>query len=192
MKLKLQPTLFFISFLSFSALSQELAPSAKSSESPDKANVGSAKQSGNNKAEGEAFLAQNAKQQGITTLPNGLQYRIIQAGAGGTPATNDLVFVKYRGHLIDGTEFSHHNRFLTRVNEGIKGWQEALRRMKVGSKWQIFVPPALAFGDEGEPVHHIGPDSTLIYELELTSIAPPNPELGTGGLGHGLDENSSR
>jgi FKBP-type peptidyl-prolyl cis-trans isomerase FklB len=144
------------------------------------------KQSQKNKAEGEAFLAKNAKTEGITVLPDGLQYRVIQAGTGAIPTTNDLVFIKYRGRRIDGTEFGHHDRFLTRVDGGLKGWQDALQRMRVGSKMEIFVPPALAFGEEGEPYLQIEPDSTLIYELELTSIAPPNPEFGRG-LGHGFD-----
>jgi FKBP-type peptidyl-prolyl cis-trans isomerase FklB len=98
------------------------------------------------------------------------------------------VFIKYRGRFIDGTEFDHHNHFLTWTTGGIKGWQEAIQRMRIGAKWEVFVPPSLAFGEEGEEYHNIGPNTTLIYEIELLSIAPPNPELSAGGLGHGLDE----
>ena len=144
-----------------------------------------------NETEGKAFLAKNAKVPGTIVLPSGLQYRVVKAGTGEVPTTNNLVFIKYRGRFIDGSEFNHHNRFLTWTTGGIKGWQEALQKMHVGAKWQIFVPPALAFGDEGEDYFHIGPRTTLIYDLELLSIAPPNPELATGGLGHGLEENPS-
>jgi FKBP-type peptidyl-prolyl cis-trans isomerase FklB len=153
---------------------------------------GLATQSSRNKTEGEAFLARNAKAPGIVVLPDGLQYRVTQAGAGETPTTNDLIFIKYRGTLVNGVEFDHKDHFLTRINGGIKGMQEALQRMKVGSKLQIFVPPALAYGAVGESVHHVGPGSTLIYELELLSIARPgDPGIGTGRVGHGLGEEAS-
>jgi FKBP-type peptidyl-prolyl cis-trans isomerase len=144
-----------------------------------------------NEIEGKAFLDKNAKAPGIVVLPSGLQYRVMDAGTGEVPTTNNLVFIKYQGRFIDGSEFDHHNRFLTWTTGGIKGWQEALQKMHVGAKWRIFVPPTLGFGDEGEDYHHIGPRTTLIYDLELLSIAPPNPELATGGLGHALEENPS-
>ena len=149
---------------------------------------GLARISEKNKADGAAFLAKNAKEPGITVLPDGLQYRILQAGNGAIPTTNDLLIVKYRGSLIDGTEFGHKDQFITRVDGGIKGWQEALRLMKVGSKWQLFLPPDLAFGQAGEAYQHIGPNSTLIYDLELLTIPPPGaPLIGTGRMGHGLE-----
>jgi FKBP-type peptidyl-prolyl cis-trans isomerase len=146
-----------------------------------------AKQAEKNRADGDAFLAKNAKEPGVTVLPDGLQYRVLQAGTDEMPATDDLIIVKYRSRLIDGTEFDHHDHFLTRVNGGIKGWQEALQHMKIGSKWQIFVPSDLAYGSQGEPFRHIGPDATLVFDLELVSIAAPGDRQVSTGVGHGLD-----
>jgi FKBP-type peptidyl-prolyl cis-trans isomerase len=144
-----------------------------------------------NKAAGDAFLAKNVKAPGITVLPDGLQYRVLQSGTGAIPTTNDLLFVNYRGSFLDGNEFTRHNHFLTRSDGGPKGWQEALPRMKVGSKWQLFMPPDLAFGLEGDPFQKVGPLTTVIYELELLSIAQPgDPDIGTGRMGHGLDGQS--
>jgi FKBP-type peptidyl-prolyl cis-trans isomerase FklB len=149
---------------------------------------GALKQSERNKVDGEAFLTKNAKAEGVKVLPDGLQYRIVQEGAGEKPATNDLIVVKYRGNFVDGKEFDRSEHFLTKSDGGMKGWQEALQRMRVGSKWVVFIPSELGFGHEGEPGHYIGPDATLIYELELVSIARPgDPLIGTGSLGHGLD-----
>lgn len=140
-----------------------------------------------NKTEGETFLARNAKTPGITVLPSGLQYRILEPGTGKVPATNDLIFIKYRGSLPDGREFDHSNHFLTQPTGGIVGWQQALQRMRVGAKWQLFVPADIGFGQEGEPVHQVGPDATLIYELEMLEIVQPHdPRVGTGRVGHGL------
>lgn len=145
-----------------------------------------------NKQTGETFLTKNANEPGITVLPDGLQYRVLTTGTGGIPTTNDLVFVKYRGTFIDGKEFDHHDRFLTKSDGGIKGWQDALQRMKIGSKWQIFVPGELAFGNRGENFHHIGPDTTVVYELELLSIATGNDLQVSSGVGHGLDVGNSK
>jgi FKBP-type peptidyl-prolyl cis-trans isomerase len=142
-----------------------------------------------NKGEGVAFLAKNAKVPGITVLPSGLQYRVLEPGGKTAPTTNDLIFVKYRGSLLDGREFDHNDQYLIQTTGGIKGWQEALQRMKVGSKWQLFVPPDIGFGHEGEPARQVGPDATLIYEMELLEIAKPgDPRIGTGRIGHGLNE----
>jgi FKBP-type peptidyl-prolyl cis-trans isomerase FklB len=149
---------------------------------------GALKQSEKNKADGEAFLAKNAKADDIKILPDGLQYRIVQEGTGEKPATSDLIIVKYRGNFVDGKEFDRSEHFLTKSDGGIKGWQDALQRMRVGSKWVLFIPSELAFGHEGEPGHQIGPDATLIYELELVSLPKEgDPLIGTGSLGHGLD-----
>lgn len=146
------------------------------------------KQSEQNKTAGDSFLTANAKAEGVEILPDGLQYRIVQKGTGERPTTNDLIIVKYRGNFVDGKEFDRNEHFLTKTDGGMKGWQDALQRMKVGSKWVIFVPSELGFGHEGEPGHQIGPDATLVYELELVSIARPgDPLIGTGSLGHGLD-----
>jgi FKBP-type peptidyl-prolyl cis-trans isomerase len=148
----------------------------------------SALQAKKNREAGEAFLAKNAKAPGVKVLPDGLQYRVIQEGKGEIPTTSDLLIVKYKAKLINGTVFDRKNVFVTRSNGGIQGLQDALQRMKVGSKWEIFVPSNLAFGNEGEPALQVGPDATLIYELEVVSIAQPgDPLVGTGTLGHGLE-----
>ncbi len=122
---------------------------------------------------GQAFLAENKTKDGIVALPSGLQYKIITAGTGPKPAATDSVVCNYRGTLLDGTEFdSSYKRgqpATIPVNGVIKGWTEALQLMPVGSKWQIFVPPDLAYGNRGAG-KDIGPDATLIFEVELLSI----------------------
>lgn len=126
-----------------------------------------------NKKEGDAFLAANKTKEGVTTLPSGLQYKILTAGTGLKPTATDSVVCNYRGTLINGTEFdSSYKRGQPAtfpVNGVIKGWTEALQLMPVGSKWQLFVPPDLAYGDRGAGAD-IGPGSTLIFEVELVSI----------------------
>ncbi|MGD0229927.1 MAG: FKBP-type peptidyl-prolyl cis-trans isomerase [Syntrophorhabdales bacterium] len=126
-----------------------------------------------NRQEGEAFLARNKTMEGVKTLPDGLQYRVIKAGAGRTPRPTDKVVVHYRGTFIDGTEFDSSYRrgqpLVFPVNSLVRGWTEALQLMKVGSKWQLFIPPQLAYGPQGAPPA-IGPNETLIFELELVSI----------------------
>ncbi len=128
-----------------------------------------------NKKEGDAFLAANKAKEGVVTLPSGLQYKILKAGTGPKPTATDSVVCNYRGTLINGTEFdSSYKRGQPAtfpVNGVIKGWTEALQLMPVGSKWQLFVPPDLAYGPRGAG-SDIGPDSTLIFEVELMSIAP--------------------
>jgi len=127
-----------------------------------------------NKAEGDSFLAANKSKQGVVTLPSGLQYKILQAGTGPKPTANDTVVCNYRGTLISGTEFdSSYKRGQPAtfpVGGVIKGWTEALQLMPVGSKWQLFIPPGLAYGERGAAGGEIGPDSTLIFEVELVSI----------------------
>jgi len=126
-----------------------------------------------NKAEGEAFLAANKSKDGVVTLPSGLQYKILTAGTGPKPTASDSVVCNYRGTLINGTEFdSSYKRGQPAtfgVGQVIKGWTEALQLMPVGSKWQLFVPSSLAYGERGAGAE-IGPDSTLIFEVELLSI----------------------
>lgn len=128
-----------------------------------------------NKKEGEAFLAANAKKEGVKTLPSGLQYKVITEGKGKSPKATDTVTVNYRGTLIDGTEFdSSYKRgepATFQVNGVIKGWTEALQLMKEGSKWQLFIPSNLAYGERGAG-GVIGPNATLIFEVELLSIKP--------------------
>ena len=130
-----------------------------------------------NKTDGEAFLATNKTKPGVVTLPDGLQYKIITNGNGTIPTPNDIVTVNYRGTLIDGTEFdSSINRGKPAqfsVGNVIHGWTEALTQMKVGSKWQLFVPSELAYGERGRP--GIPPNSVLIFEIELLSTEHPSP-----------------
>ena len=126
-----------------------------------------------NKTEGEAFLAANKSKDGVVTLPSGLQYKILTAGAGAKPTASDSVKCNYRGTLIDGKEFdSSYKRgqpATFEVGQVIKGWTEALQLMPVGSKWQIFVPSSLGYGERGAGAE-IGPNATLIFEVELLSI----------------------
>ena len=126
-----------------------------------------------NKSEGDAFLAANKSKDGVVTLPSGLQYKILTAGTGPKPTASDSVVCNYRGTLINGTEFdSSYKRGQPAtfgVGQVIKGWTEALQLMPVGSKWQLFVPSSLAYGERGAGAE-IGPDSTLIFEVELLSI----------------------
>jgi FKBP-type peptidyl-prolyl cis-trans isomerase FklB len=128
---------------------------------------------GANKTEGEAFLAANKTKEGVVTLPSGLQYKILKAGTGPKPSANDSVVCNYRGTLINGTEFdSSYKRGQPAtfpVGGVIKGWTEALQLMPVGSKWQLFVPSNLAYGDRGAGAD-IGPNATLIFEVEMISI----------------------
>ena len=134
-----------------------------------------------NKKEGETFLAENQKKDGVKThtvkLPSGtnavLQYKVMTAGTGPKPSTNDTVITHYRGTLIDGTEFdSSYKRgepATFPVTGVIKGWTEALLLMPVGSKWQLFIPSELAYGERGAG-RQIGPNSTLIFDIELVGI----------------------
>jgi len=126
-----------------------------------------------NKSEGEAFLAENKKKEGVKTLPSGLQYKVSKAGTGKKPKSNDTVTVHYRGTLINGTEFdSSYKRGQTvsfPVSGVIPGWTEALQLMEEGAKWQLFIPSNLAYGEKGAG-NVIGPNATLIFEIELISI----------------------
>lgn len=125
-----------------------------------------------NKQEGEAFLAENKKKEGVVTMPSGLQYKIIKEGNGKKPVEADTVECRYRGTFINGTEFDSTNRTgkpaIFKVTGIIPGWREALKLMPVGSKWRLFIPPQLAYGERGSGP--IGPNATLIFELELLSI----------------------
>jgi FKBP-type peptidyl-prolyl cis-trans isomerase FklB len=132
-----------------------------------------------NKTEGEAFLAANKGKEGVVTLPDGLQYKIMTAGTGPKPTTADSVVCNYRGTLLNGTEFdSSYKRGQPAtfgVGQVIKGWTEALQLMPVGSKWQLFIPANLAYAERGAG-GEIGPNSTLIFEVELVSIVDKNAD----------------
>lgn len=135
-----------------------------------------------NKKEGEKFLAENKNKPGVQTLPSGLQYKILTAGNGPKPSSNDTVTVNYRGTLLDGTEFdSSYKRAQPatfKVTGVIPGWTEALQLMPVGSKWQVFIPSELAYKERGSGAN-IGPHATLIFEVELVSIQPQDKSSPT-------------
>jgi len=122
---------------------------------------------------GETFLAENSAAEGVTTLPSGLQYKVITAGEGKSPQKSDKVTVHYRGTLIDGTEFdssySRNKPATFGVGQVIPGWTEALQLMKEGDKWEIYLPSKLAYGERGAGAK-IPPNSTLIFEVELISV----------------------
>jgi FKBP-type peptidyl-prolyl cis-trans isomerase FklB len=139
-----------------------------------------------NKKTGDDFLAQNKTKEGVVALPDGLQYKILKEGTGPKPSATDSVVCNYRGTLLDGTEFdSSYKRGQPAtfpVSGVIKGWTEAVQLMPVGSKWQLFIPAELAYGARGAG-QEIGPNATLIFEVELVSIqnkaaaqAPNNPQ----------------
>lgn len=130
-----------------------------------------------NKTKGDAFLAANKKKKGVITLPSGLQYRVITTGTGPMPTATDVITAHYRGKFTDGTEFdssyAHNNQPVTfPVNGVIPGWSESLQKMTVGSKWEIVIPPELAYKETGAG-NKIGPNATLMFELELLSIQAP-------------------
>ncbi|MBI2792002.1 MAG: FKBP-type peptidyl-prolyl cis-trans isomerase [Gammaproteobacteria bacterium] len=129
-----------------------------------------------NLAAGQKFLEDNKKKKDIVTLPSGLEYRIIKDGKGESPKATDVVTTHYRGKLIDGTEFdSSYNRgepVKFAVNGVIPGWTEALQLMKPGAKWELFIPSKLAYGEHGVG-QIIGPNSALIFEVELLSVEKP-------------------
>ena len=125
-----------------------------------------------NLAESKAFLEENKNKPGVTALASGLQYRILQEGTGQRPTASDRVKVHYRGTLINGREFDSSYRRNQPAEFGVKGviagWTEALQLMKKGAKWQVFIPPNLAYGERGRP--NIPPNSTLIFEVELLDV----------------------
>jgi FKBP-type peptidyl-prolyl cis-trans isomerase FklB len=127
-----------------------------------------------NKKAGDAFLAENKKKDGVVTLPSGLQYKVLTAGSGKKPTEADTVVCQYRGTLVNGTEFDssyRRNQPATfRVKGVIAGWREALPLMSVGSKWELFIPPELAYGGRIAAGGLIGPNTTVKYEVELLDI----------------------
>jgi FKBP-type peptidyl-prolyl cis-trans isomerase len=130
-----------------------------------------------NKQEGVAFHAQNKQQQGVVTLPSGLQYKVLKNGEGKvSPKATDTVTTHYKGTLLNGTVFdSSYDRGQPAsfgVSQVIAGWTEALQKMKVGDKWQLFIPSELGYKDRGTPGGEIGPNATLVFEIELLAIEP--------------------
>lgn len=132
-----------------------------------------AAQAGENKKAGEVFLAANKKKEGVVTLPSGLQYKVITEGKGKKPKLTDTIVAHYRGTLVDGKEFDSSYKggqpATFPVNAVIKGWQEILPMMPEGSKWQVFIPSELAYGEAGAGAD-IGPNATLIFDIELISV----------------------
>jgi FKBP-type peptidyl-prolyl cis-trans isomerase FklB len=130
-----------------------------------------------NKKAGDAFLAENKKKEGVVTLPSGVQYREIKAGTGKQPKETDSVKVHYAGSLIDGTEFDSSIKrgepATFAVNGVVKGFSEVLQIMKEGAKWQVVIPSGLAYGEQGRGP--IGPNQTLLFELELIQVVQPQP-----------------
>ena len=131
-----------------------------------------------NAAEGEKFLTENKKKPDVKTTASGLQYKVLKEGSGASPKETDTVVVNYKGTLIDGTEFDssfkRNEPASFQVNRVIKGWIEGLQLMKPGAKYQLFIPAALAYGERGAG-QLIGPNATLLFEVELLSIKPPEP-----------------
>jgi len=145
-----------------------------------------------NKRDGKAFFLTNKGKPGIMTLANGMQYKVLKVGNGAKPTDTDGVTVRYKGTLLDGTEFDSTEfmggypvTFFVK-DSVIDGWKEALIRMPAGSRWQVFVPPHLGYGEKGAG-RDIGPNSTLIYDIELlavnpqpappkTAVTPPRPQ----------------
>ncbi len=133
-----------------------------------------------NRREGEAFFAENAKKEGVITLPSGLQYKMLKKGDGKIPMLDDVVLCNYTGKLLDGTEidssYKRKEPTAVPVKGVIAGWTQALQLMPVGSKWEMYIPPQLAYGDKGSAV--FGPDATLIFEVELVSIQDKPQTIG--------------
>lgn len=134
-----------------------------------------------NKAQADAFLADNAGKNGIVSLPSGVQYRVIEEGDGSRPSPTDTVTVHYRGSKMDGREFdSSFARGVPavfQVDSVLAGWQEVLPLMREGSTWQVFLPPELAFGVRGDPPL-IGPNEALKFDLQLVRIGAPEQNPG--------------
>jgi FKBP-type peptidyl-prolyl cis-trans isomerase FklB len=126
-----------------------------------------------NRQEGAAFLAANGAKEGVVTLPSGLQYRVLTTGSGPKPTLEDTVVCQYRLSLAGGSEvdssYERGQPFTIPVKSAIKGWTEVLQLMTVGSKWQVFVPPSLGYGERGAGAE-IGPNATLVFEIELAAI----------------------
>ena len=143
----------------------------------EKAAAEAEKKAATNKTEGEAFLAENAKKPGVKTTASGLQYQVLQEGTGAKPTAEDSVRVHYKGELLDGSTFdSSYDRgepVVFAVGQVVPGWQEGLQLMSVGSKYKLWVPSALGYGEAGTPGGPIAPNATLVFEVELLEVVKP-------------------
>lgn len=130
-----------------------------------------------NKEEGATFLAENAKKPGVETTASGLQYQVLQAGEGAKPTADSVVRVHYKGTLLDGTTFdSSYDRnepVVFPLTQVVAGWQEGITLMPVGSKYRFWIPSELGYGEQGTPGGPIGPNATLVFEVELLEIVQP-------------------
>jgi len=137
-----------------------------------------------NKTKGDTFMAENSKKDGVVALPDGLQYKVLSPGTGKKPAETDTVLCNYKGTFLDGTEFDSSTQagkpVPFEVKNVIPGFKEVLQLMPVGSKWQVFIPSNLAYGERGAG-NVIGPNATLIFEIELVSIQETQPTQPAGG-----------
>ncbi|MEJ2680494.1 MAG: FKBP-type peptidyl-prolyl cis-trans isomerase [Gammaproteobacteria bacterium] len=142
-----------------------------------------------NRTKGEAFLAENAQKVGVEVTDSGLQYKILKAGKGDSPGPNDTVTVHYEGTLVDGTVFDSSRQrgqpIQFSVNGVIPGWTEALQLMKPGAHWQLFIPSNLAYGEKGAS-SVIGPNETLIFDVELIKIAQQEKTANSPHAIHGM------
>jgi FKBP-type peptidyl-prolyl cis-trans isomerase FklB len=161
---------------------EEVAATVKTFETEQKQDLQHAKMMvfERNKREGEAFFAENAKKEGVITLPSGLQYKMLKKGDGKIPTLDDVVVCNYTGKLLDGTVVDSSNKrkepTLVPVKGVIAGWAQALQLMPVGSKWEMYIPPQLAYGDKGSAI--FGPNTTLVFEVELVSIQDKPQTVG--------------
>jgi len=179
-----QPTRF--NDAQFSTISRELSGALRAKAAADRQAQQEKieKEGAENKAKGDAFLAKNASEPGIKILTNGIQYKVIKEGDGATPGPHDNVTLKYKGTLIDGTMFDQNDKFPTMVTgRTIKGWSEVMQNMKVGSEWQVFIPPDQAYGLRS-PTPKIPPNAVLIFDMELLSDTPPAPPSASPTAGH--------
>lgn len=142
----------------------------------EKAQAKRIKDASDNLKKGEEFLAENKKNEGVKSTDSGIQYIIMEEGKGDSPKVDDTVKVHYAGTLIDGTEFDSSYKRLQPasfpVNGVIKGWTEVLQMMKPGAKWKVFIPSDLAYGEKGAAGGAIGPNETLIFEINLIEVLP--------------------
>ena len=136
-----------------------------------------------NKAKGDEFLAENCRKPGVVSLPSGLQYKILKTGTGAKPSSEDRILVNYKSMLIDGSEYESSDNKASgpiefRLTNVISGWKEALSLMPQGSKWQLFVPPSLAYGEKGG--NNVQPNATLIFETEIVDLIPTMISMTNG------------